>query len=238
MNLTEAFDIKKKDVVSFVGGGGKTTAMFHMAEELIPEETVLVTTTTKIGVPSLKSEFKKYYPHDEIENIDLNKYRLIVSGGPEHGPKITEISDENFKKLYDLVDYVLIEADGSRMKPYKAWRDFEPVIRAETTKTIGVIPVTGILEKLNEEDIFKIELFKEHFGFDGIFDLQVLKRMIFEDFGIFKGARGSKYIYFNHCSCPQDFSKAKMISEELALIDSEIKFVYGSSVVKNSLFKV
>ena len=238
MNLTEAFDIKKKDVVSFVGGGGKTTAMFHLAEELVPEHSVLVTTTTKIGIPYIETGFKKYYAHDKLDTIDFNRYRLIVSGGPEKGPKITEIRDEDFKRLYNLVDYVLIEADGSRMKPYKAWRDFEPVIRKETTKTIGVIPITGLLKELTEEDIFNFELFKEHFGYEGVFDMQVLKKMIFEEYGIFKGAQGSRYIYFNHCNNDQDIIKAKKISEELSGYNRDIKYVYGSTIMENSIFRV
>ena len=44
-------DLVKKDIISFVGAGGKTTMMFKLAEELRLNNKVLVTTTTKIYVP-------------------------------------------------------------------------------------------------------------------------------------------------------------------------------------------
>jgi anaerobic selenocysteine-containing dehydrogenase len=33
LNLAKALGIKSGDVVSFVGGGGKTTSMYHIASE-------------------------------------------------------------------------------------------------------------------------------------------------------------------------------------------------------------
>jgi len=52
--LHEALGISmhKHAVIAFVGGGGKTTAMFRLAHELKAEgKRVLVTATTNIGVP-------------------------------------------------------------------------------------------------------------------------------------------------------------------------------------------
>ncbi len=51
--LKGALDIKPKEVISLVGGGGKTTLMFALARELATiNEFVLTTTTTKILEPS------------------------------------------------------------------------------------------------------------------------------------------------------------------------------------------
>ncbi len=50
MNLSSAFRIQPHDVVAFVGAGGKTTAMFRLAEELVTQgKRVVVTTTTKLA---------------------------------------------------------------------------------------------------------------------------------------------------------------------------------------------
>ena len=59
--LYKSFDINltKKEIISFVGGGGKTTTMFSLAEELkAMGKKVLVTTTTKIFVPN-EDQFDK-----------------------------------------------------------------------------------------------------------------------------------------------------------------------------------
>lgn len=237
MKLTEAFDIKKHDIVAFVGSGGKTTAMYTLAEELMGNGSVLVTTTTKIGVPKNQSEFKKYYPNDKIGEIDSNKFRLIVTGGPEQKNKITSITDEDFRSIYKKFDYVLIESDGSKMLPYKAWREFEPVIREETTKTIGIIPITGILEQVDDDMIFNSELFKAKFGFKDVLSMDVLKNIIESESGIFKGAKGKRYLYFNHCITDADMNKAKIIIDKLSEFDLDIEYRYGSTLNGADLFK-
>ncbi|WP_425539168.1 selenium cofactor biosynthesis protein YqeC [Microaceticoccus formicicus] len=237
MNLTEAFDIKKHDIVAFVGSGGKTTAMYTLAEELMENGSVLVTTTTKIGIPKNQSELKMYYPMDKIAEIDNKRFRLIVTGGREEKNKITSITDEDFKAVYKKFDYILIESDGSKMLPYKAWREFEPVIREETTKTIGIIPINGILEKIGRDRIFNDELFVENFGFKDILTMDVLLNILKSKSGIFKGAKGKKYLYFNHCTTENDVLKAKMIIDELSKLDLDIEYVYGSTLKGYNLYK-
>ncbi|NLW42598.1 MAG: putative selenium-dependent hydroxylase accessory protein YqeC, partial [Tissierellia bacterium] len=54
MNLIEKFEIKSKDVVSFVGSGGKTTTIFLLAKELSNYNNVLIITTTKMLIPKNK----------------------------------------------------------------------------------------------------------------------------------------------------------------------------------------
>ena len=46
--LTKVFDIKKGDIITITGAGGKTSLMFSLARELSTLGRVLVTTTTKI----------------------------------------------------------------------------------------------------------------------------------------------------------------------------------------------
>ena len=51
--LRDFLDIKKGDIVSFVGGGGKTSLMLMLAKELRQEFRVAVTTTTRMGADEL-----------------------------------------------------------------------------------------------------------------------------------------------------------------------------------------
>ena len=53
MTIVEALDIKPREVMSLVGGGGKTTIMFTLARELsLYHKCIVTTTTTHIFEPS------------------------------------------------------------------------------------------------------------------------------------------------------------------------------------------
>ena len=53
MTLAESLGIQAGEMVSFIGAGGKTTTLFHLAKELHQKGgRILVTTTTKIYKPA------------------------------------------------------------------------------------------------------------------------------------------------------------------------------------------
>ena len=52
MNISRAMGLQEREIISLVGGGGKTTLMFRLAGELALQRKVVVTTTTKIYRPS------------------------------------------------------------------------------------------------------------------------------------------------------------------------------------------
>ena len=114
-NLSSIFDIKKGDVVSIVGSGGKTTFMFKLADELKDTYKVLVTTSTKIYMPD-----KKYKIYTTLEAFinDHNKTEngvIVVAGGYNaQSNKLIGINDDDSDILIKYFDIILIEADGSR----------------------------------------------------------------------------------------------------------------------------
>ena len=62
MNLIDTFKISKKDIITIVGAGGKTSLMYSASSLLRKDYKVLVTTTTHIYIPD-----KSIY--DEINKI-------------------------------------------------------------------------------------------------------------------------------------------------------------------------
>ena len=58
---SEAFNIKKGDIITVTGGGGKTTLIFKLAEELKNSGKVLITTTTKMFAPKIYRVREFYY---------------------------------------------------------------------------------------------------------------------------------------------------------------------------------
>jgi molybdenum cofactor cytidylyltransferase len=126
-------------IVSVVGGGGKSSLLFALAEAL-PGRTVL-TTTTRIFASQTRLAGSVCTLDDPNWERALSSSRggaLVVGeiedrhalGVPVHIPaQILARSD---------VDSVIVEADGSRRLPVKAPADHEPVVPAETDTLVTV----------------------------------------------------------------------------------------------------
>ena len=141
-------NINKKNIVSFVGGGGKTTSMYTLANELSNlGKKVLVTTTTHMHMPKDYINFKG----------DLNEIKerfkgsnLITVGIKDKNEKISSVGNEIAEILIELCDFLLIEADGSKMLPLKAPASHEPVILKNTTMIVGVAGIDSIGRTIKE----------------------------------------------------------------------------------------
>lgn len=132
----------RNHLISFVGGGGKTSLMFALARAL-PGRVVL-TTTTRIFAAQMKLATAVCYA-DDLSHLDeyLTQYGSCLVVGEVQGEKAFGVPPELPGQLLARpdVDFVMVEADGSRMRPIKAPAEHEPVIPPETTL---VIPMMGI----------------------------------------------------------------------------------------------
>lgn len=143
MNLPEAFGFgDEPELVAIVGGGGKSSLLFALARALAPG--VITSTTTRIFQAQIRQSPAVTYADDlsPLEN-QLQQYGMTLVVGSVEGEKAFGLSPEQIMALWQRpsVHHVLVEADGSRMRPVKAPADHEPVIPPETTL---VIPVVGI----------------------------------------------------------------------------------------------
>lgn len=124
-------------VTAVIGGGGKTTLLRTLGEELSREGRVLLCTTTKIrpfpGIPTA---------HTAKELETLGHLRLLCAGTPLEGGKLTA-PGLPMAELAGGFDYVLVEADGSRGLPMKAHAPHEPVIPAQAQEIILVLGASG-----------------------------------------------------------------------------------------------
>ncbi len=150
MLLQEALHIAPDTpaVVSFVGGGGKTTAMFRLAHELKAlGKKVLVTTTTNIAEPEpgqCDMLMLEGCPDTALFTDVKPGMVVCLGGGLKNAGEVCKVQsvdpafiDELCAKR--LFDFILVEADGAKRKPIKAPADYEPVIPKSTTAVIGVI---------------------------------------------------------------------------------------------------
>jgi len=131
-----------QEIVAFVGGGGKTSLMFALAAEL-PGRAV-ITTTTRIFAAQQRLAPAVVMAGDlsPLAAALEQHGRCLVVGGVK-GDKALGVDPDLPARLLvrDDVDYVLVEADGSRMRPVKAPADHEPVIPMGTTL---LVPVAGL----------------------------------------------------------------------------------------------
>lgn len=216
--LTELFDIKKGDVVSITGTGGKTSLLFKLGNELRKSSRVLITTSTKIFMPSKEDyDFMYYciedYMNDKIKN--RNGATVISRKFYMEEKKLIGIRDEDLEKVMDDFDVVLIEADGSRRLPLKAWKDHEPPILRKTTKTIGVFPVDMLGEKINPDKIYNYECFIKFAEGSLIVDNETVGRLCSSPNGIFKNSRGKLYLFINRADDCRQLKKAWDLAEYL-----------------------
>lgn len=153
MMFVELLEIKR-GVTAVIGSGGKTSLIHALAEELKNRGSVLLCTTTRILPPF-------QYP------VLLSPSTEEVKSALRHGPVCigTLMQDGKLgepgipmKKLEELADFILVEADGSAGKPLKAHLPHEPVIPPEANQIILVAGISGlgkpVLEAAHRPELF------------------------------------------------------------------------------------
>lgn len=147
MDWTRVLEIRP-GVTAVIGGGGKTTLLRMLGEELAGAGgKVLLCATAKI------------FPFDGLPCVTeagegallaaREKSSLICAGTPLESGKLTT-PDVSMARLAALFDYVLVEADGSAHLPLKAHAPHEPVIPAEAGRVICVAGASGFGRPIRE----------------------------------------------------------------------------------------
>ncbi len=175
MTLREALNIGPGEVISLVGGGGKTTLMFALARELASSDNgncVITTTTTKIFEPLPSESPLLLVERDEAELTKLllqnvAKFRHITLASERLASgKLKGTSPGLVVKLAELnqVSHVIVEADGAAHRSLKAPNSTEPVIPENTSLVIPVVGIDAVGCCLSEENVFRPEIVSRLLG--------------------------------------------------------------------------
>jgi len=158
MRLRKALNIKPGDVVSFVGAGGKTTAIYKLAGELCQiGHSVITTTTTQIWPPTPDQSPCLIVEADPQALLTKAETALRQHGHVTIGRKINSegklegLSADVLRDLYPVADVLLVEADGARGRSVKAPAAHEPVIPPSTTILVPVVAIDAVGKPLDEE---------------------------------------------------------------------------------------
>lgn len=140
-------------ILSFAGGGGKTSYIRRLAWEGRERGLkVLVMTTTHMAEPEHFAVFKRDL---EMVRSMLEKESIAVAGRPVKDGKIAFWDKDFYKQAAALADIVLIEADGSKRLPVKVPGENEPVI-PENSSVIICIYGLGAIGKQSDSCCFRL----------------------------------------------------------------------------------
>ncbi|MDR2393287.1 MAG: putative selenium-dependent hydroxylase accessory protein YqeC [Treponema sp.] len=209
-------------VLTVIGSGGKTSLIWRLAQHQRHEKT-LVTTTTRMFFPPKEAGLYDYLL--DASGLAPESFR------PQAGISLAGVRDGSSGKygalppsllasLIPSFDLVLIEGDGSRMLPLKAWAPYEPVVPTATTLTIGILPLWPVGLPVSPDIIHRLPLFSTLSGAQPgePLNLQHLVPVITGHLenkprgkGLFSEARGQKILFFNQIEDPRSGEQAQQL---------------------------
>jgi molybdenum cofactor cytidylyltransferase len=154
------------DVVALVGGGGKSTAMFRLARETVEKGGRAITTTTTRIFGAQIALSPAHVPaadatRERVAAALATHGQVLITGPTEPASgKAESVSLDLFTRLRAwFPDACLLnEADGSRMRPFKAPAAHEPVIPVETTLVVPVVGADVFGQTLDDDHVHRPEL--------------------------------------------------------------------------------
>ena len=199
-------------VVSLVGGGGKTTLMYHLAQASQGRGLrTAVMTTTKIGRPG------PYCRSMAACQACWAAGEYAVCGERLNARKLVAPAPDVLAQLLAQADALYIEADGARRLPCKAPAAHEPVILPETDTVIAVMGLDALGQPVGEVCL-RTEIVQTLLGCGPEHRLTCadLVRLLLSDQGSRKGvAQRDYFVVLNKCDDAQRLHAGREILELL-----------------------
>jgi molybdenum cofactor cytidylyltransferase len=223
LSLAQAVRAGSSSSIAFTGAGGKTTAMFQLARELT--QPVIVTATSHLGLWQTRWADQHIITQTPapLERLEHGLKSITLITGEMDGERTRPINDDLLHWLHQFCGYhsihLLIEADGSREKPLKAWADHEPPIPAFVDLVVHVVGLSGLGKPLTEEYVHRAERFAELSGLrmGEAITPDALKQVLTHPAGGQKNipVHARKVILLNQADTPELQSLAKGLSQTL-----------------------
>ena len=196
-----------RGVTALIGGGGKTTLMDRLAEELRGKGRVLICTSTHIR----RSERIPVVADCDADTLReaLHQHGVICAGTSAGDGKLTA-PKASFEELAALAEYVLVEADGAKMLPLKAHASHEPVIPPNAQRVVLVVGADGFGRQIAQV-CHRPELYAGRAGVstDALVTPEIAARVITaEGFG--------DRVYVNKVESAGDYAAAEELAKRLA----------------------
>jgi len=166
MRLADALDIRRGDIVAFVGAGGKTGALFCLAGELVDRGLRVITTTTTRMAANERLLAPSSLTIDQIDRVVASlaatSHVFVYDHLDEEQGKVIGLDPEQVTELAKMADIVLIEADGARRLPLKGPYPHEPVIPDSTTLVVPIAGIDAVGQYLDNDHVYGAENIARH----------------------------------------------------------------------------
>jgi len=202
--LWRALDLDSAEtpVVAIVGGGGKTSLLYRLGEEAVAlgRAAILAGTTrfTPRPVAGLETTIIERADASIVDaaRAALSGERpLVLHAGDASKGRLQPITTEVADALAGLAGLGLLalEADGSKMLPFKAPADHEPVIPSTATHVVAVVGARAIDAPLDEEHVHRPERVRAIVGDVPRCSAEVIARVLADERGGRKGVGERAY---------------------------------------------
>jgi molybdenum cofactor cytidylyltransferase len=167
MDLIHALRLKNPINLAAVGAGGKSSLLFALARQCPGK--VIVTTTTHLLIGQIKLADLHFTDKEEalLEKIRTSPKEavIVITGSNFQIERVNGPSADDLDKIHQLCvkeGYsLLIEADGSRKMPLKAYAEHEPVIPEWVDTVVHVVGCSVIGKPLQEGNVYGSERLAE-----------------------------------------------------------------------------
>jgi len=242
MRLSDALRIRPGQSIAFIGAGGKTTALRTLERELQSAHSLVSTTTTKLALSQSDLAQKHLTlesanPFEHIRHILRSRQTILVTNGQVTGePKWKGLDPEQMDELREVCleegALLLIEADGARMKSWKAPAHHEPVVPQWVDLVVTMVGLEVIGKPFTSEVCHRAKLAKEILEIDGEIGIEGkhVSELLQSDLGGLKGIpAGSKARAFLRQSESQnDIEIGRKIAFDVLASDRIQSVIIGS----------
>ena len=197
--------------------------MFQLAREF--PSPVIVTATTHLGTWQIELADKHIIVETPapIHELEHGLQGVILATGEIDGDRTKPVNEELLNWLHQFCGYhsipLLIEADGSRQKPLKAWAEHEPPIPSFVEQVVEVVGLSGVGKLLDTESVHRPELFSKLSGLDSgeTITTEALTRVLLHEEGGQKNIppAARKSILLNQADTPELQSIARSMAHSL-----------------------
>lgn len=165
MDLGGALDLAAPELVSFVGAGGKKTAMARLVAEGRGDRRIGYTTTAHMPPPDLQlvigevDRVEAALEHRLAPDVPLAFASEYVEDPARVDEKVRGLDPEDVDALYAAghFDWLLVKADGARMREFKAPDGEEPPVPTASTVVVPVASARAIGTVLSESVVHRPE---------------------------------------------------------------------------------
>jgi molybdenum cofactor cytidylyltransferase len=179
-------------VVAIVGGGGKTSLLFRLGREARDRgRSAVLTGTTRFTTPPPLSEGIDRIATGSpdaappLGALIAAREIAVVHAGTEPKSRWAPLDPTAIDEMAGTpgLGLIAIEADGSKMRPFKAPADHEPVIPASATHVVVAVGMRALDAPLDEANVHRPERVRAIVGDEASVSAEVIARVLIDNRG-------------------------------------------------------